>query len=53
MRLNPNERNYPAFNDQPHERPVLSNAGTNRALLALAGIVGGTGLLAVVVSMLH
>ncbi len=53
MRLNPSEKNYPAFNDQPHQRPVLSNAGTSRALLAIAGIVGGTGLLAVAVSLLH
>lgn len=53
MRLNPSEKIYPSFNDQPHERPVLSNAGMNRTLLALAGIVGGTGLLAVAVSLLH
>lgn len=34
-----NTRVYPSFNDAPHERPILSLAGTNRAILILGGLL--------------
>jgi hypothetical protein len=50
MRLYPAEKAYPNFNDQPHERPVLSYSGDKRALAILAGVMGSLALLFFILS---
>lgn len=34
-----NEKVYPQFNDAPHERPILTDAGLGRALLILSAVL--------------
>lgn len=53
MRLNPTEKNYPNFNDSPHEVPVLTYDGTGRAVAWFAGIYGGTILLGYLLNLIH
>ena len=33
------ERVYPQFNDAPHARPILTDAGLGRALLILGAVL--------------
>ena len=33
------EKVYPQFNDAPHERPILTNAGLGQALLILGALL--------------
>ena len=45
-------RYYPNFNDAPHERPILSCDGTERAIVILVsvlGIIAGLALLLILV----
>ena len=48
MRLNPAEKNWPSFNDTPHERPVLAYDGEGRALAWLVGVFGGLTVLSAI-----
>lgn len=38
-RTEPTERIYPSFYDRPHDRPILSTDGTQRAILIFATLL--------------
>lgn len=52
MRLYPAEKNWPSFNDSPHERPYLTYDGEARAFAWLVGIFGGLTVLAAMLTWL-
>ncbi|MFN8470980.1 MAG: hypothetical protein U0822_02065 [Anaerolineae bacterium] len=47
------ERSYPSFVDVPHARPILTDTGSARALVILAGVLGGLSGLAALLTIMR